>query len=981
MRRKVVAVWVSLLIMISSIVILVEIAERVEAPTTLYVGGGGPGNYSKIQWAIDNASDGDTVFVYSGTYYENIIVDKTINLNGENRDTTIIDGSGPTDVVLITQHRTNVSDFTVRNGYYGIYVENADRCNVSSNNLSDNSYGIHLYQSFRNNITNNHASNNGFGIYLYNSRYNHIYDNNASNNDNRGLIISYSHENNIKGNHLFKNDIGISLGSSENNIILDNMIKMNNRYGISIDESNEIIVSNNMMINNGVFVSGDMLEHWNSHEIDVLNTINAKPLYFWKDQTTGIIPIDAGQVILANCTNIIIENQSLYNASIGVELGFSSNNIIVNNTAISNFEAGIYLYLSNNNTIANNTCSNNRNGISLDFSSINVIEKNNCSNGSTGIDFLSSENNKIEGNILNNNAFGVYFHDSYYNIIGNNSCSFNSLYGIYLYAQSFENVLENNTCINNKYGIYLHMNSDHNIIENNNCSYNDDGIRLSTSNNVIKNNECSYNGDGIHLSSGNVYNLLENNTLSGNHQKGISLFYSSSIMYANKMEDNGIYVYGDKSTFTTQEISTNNTVNGKPVYYYKSVNMNNATLPSDAGQIILGDVSWLRIENVDVSSATAGIQIGYSSNIHIANSTSSHHYMYGIRILYSSSIRIYNTECLNNSGGIYFGYSSNSTIESCNSSNNINSIYLEYSDQNIIKDNNCLSGNNGIRLDDSANNIIKNNTCSNNEDGIILIFSLSNNNIIYHNNILNNTNQAYDSGTNRWDNGYPLGGNYWSDYSGVDNYKGPNQNVLGKDGIGDTPYTNIGGFAGAKDNYPLMAQYKPLENYTVLKPGWNLISIPLIQDEQNLTRVLGSIDGWYDAVQWYDTTDTSDPWMDTKIGKPFGNEMYVINESMGIWVHITNTGDTVFLYNGTIPSVNQTIQLHPGWNMVGYPSLSNHNRTMGLNNLEFGTDVDAIQWYDAATKTWHFMGPDDSFVPGRGYWMHSKVDTSWEVPL
>ena len=59
----------------------------------LYVGGGGPNNFTKIQYAIDNATFGDTVFVYSGTYYENIEVDRSITLIGENSATTIIDGS------------------------------------------------------------------------------------------------------------------------------------------------------------------------------------------------------------------------------------------------------------------------------------------------------------------------------------------------------------------------------------------------------------------------------------------------------------------------------------------------------------------------------------------------------------------------------------------------------------------------------------------------------------------------------------------------------------------------------------------------------------------------------------------------------------------------------------------------------------------------------------------------------------------------
>jgi outer membrane protein assembly factor BamB len=173
----------------------------------------------------------------------------------------------------------------------------------------------------------------------------------------------------------------------------------------------------------------------------------------------------------------------------------------------------------------------------------------------------------------------------------------------------------------------------------------------------------------------------------------------------------------------------------------------------------------------------------------------------------------------------------------------------------------------------------------------------------------------------------------------------------------------------------------PAENYTVLKEGWNLISVPWVQSDGSLTSVLDSLSGKYNAVQRYETWDMNKKWKHYRIGKSFGNDLAELNETMGFWIYVTQPGDTNFVYNGTQPSVNQTIQLYQGWNQVGYPSLTSYNRTVGLNNLTFGTHVDAIQWFNATTKTWHFVNQDDYFVPGRGYWFHSLVEMEWEVPL
>ena len=78
---------------------------------------------------------------------------------------------------------------------------------------------------------------------------------------------------------------------------------------------------------------------------------------------------------------------------------------------------------------------------------------------------------------------------------------------------------------------------------------------------------------------------------------------------------------------------------------------------------------------------------------------------------------------------------------------------------------------------------------------------------------------------------------------------------------------------------------------------------------------------------------------------------------------------------------NQSISLKPGWNLVGYPSLTNKDRTNALNNLTFNTDVDAIWTYNASSQKWEKIGDLDYFEIGKGYYIHAKAEVVWEVPL
>ncbi len=454
-----------------------------------------------------------------------------------------------------------------------------------------------------------------------------------------------------------------------------------------------------------------------------------------------------------------------------------------------------------------------------------------------------------------------------------------------------------------------------------------------------------------------------------------------------------------------------------------------------SGDAVKPTVDWVNITGFNLTGAgsgdeEAGVDLYGVSHCRIINNTVSFSGKHGINIRMSAGNHIIknNKVISNNVNGIYLWHSRNNVITDNNMSGNMGGAYLGFSEYNtitcnniwnnsgngitlMISSNNSVASNhivmkgvsaaeNGIRISSSSNSRVTNNNISlsggegieivsSSSDNIIaanniykstwrgIVFMSSSNNKIYHNNIISNGIQAEDNSNNQWDDGYPSGGNYWSDYSGVDLNSTPDQDVPPPDGIGDTPHVID---ADSKDNYPLMRPYL-FENYTVLKRGWNLISIPLIQKEQNLTKVLDDIHGLYDAVRWYDPTDTDDPWKQIKIGKTFGNDLSELNETIGFWIHVTRFGDTIFLFNGTSPVTSQQIQLYKGWNLVGYPSLTSYNRTDGLNNTIFGAHINKIMWFDASSKTWVTMEGSDYFQKGMGYWLHSNEDIIWHVPL
>jgi parallel beta-helix repeat protein len=346
---------------------------------TLFVGGSGEGNYTKIQIAIDDANDGDTIFVFddSSPYHENIILDKPITLIGEQKNTTIIDGNGFENTVSITDNYINIGNFTIRNSnnyykYAGIRVirsQQGGNENIISNNIViGNGMGIYITGQ-RNIVCNNMVTSNKVeGIFINSGDGNIVYGNTVNNNEMRGIVIAWASDTNITGNTIINNDNGIRIETSENTTVNLNTIVDNRQHGIDQTRSN-----------NSTF-----------------------------------------------CENHIVDNKNGY----GVWLKHSCNNNIFRNyiaqTNFSNEERALLIsvlicYNSDNNNFSLNTVSNDYFGMCIGIESYNnTCYMNNITNCLTGINtwtapmetrFVFSRNKKpnciIKNNFIDNQIHGL----------------------------------------------------------------------------------------------------------------------------------------------------------------------------------------------------------------------------------------------------------------------------------------------------------------------------------------------------------------------------------------------------------------------------------------------------------------------------------------------------------------------------------------------------------------------------------------------
>jgi parallel beta-helix repeat protein len=506
---------------------------------------GVPPDSQRIQEAINMANSEDRLFIFHGTYYENLVVNKTVSLTGESKNATIIDGQGFGTVIAVISSNSVINNLTIRNSGEkqnsewpcGIWLDHVTNCNLTGNVITNNTLGIFLDSSSFSTLKNNSMIANRYNFGALGSEVSHyIQDADTSNSiDNKPMYYWVNHH-----DEEVPSSAGYVALVNSTNIMIRNLSLENNLAGLLIVCSRNSTITNNIASENYVGI-------WLLFSSN--NTISDN------DITTNGLTSGFGVGVFNSSNNIIFNNGISANNGYGISLyGFSDHNNVVRNNIVRNTLKGIDLYEASYNNISWNIIANHTEStwfsIELDyFSNHNNICFNNITDNGNGISIESqSSHNRVFENIVTRNAwYGIdLISTANCNLILNNNITSNEGPGIRLSSSSNNTVSGNNVTANNYNGIMLEDFSNNNNITENNIANNGKGIWLecSSSNRFCLNNFID-NAQQVHTDW--YVNFWDNGT-KGNYWSD----YLTKYPNAMEIDDTGI---GD----TPYVINANNT--------------------------------------------------------------------------------------------------------------------------------------------------------------------------------------------------------------------------------------------------------------------------------------------------------------------------------------------------------------------------------------------------------------------------------------
>ena len=467
---------------------------------------------------------------------------------------------------------------------------------------------------------------------------------------------------------------------------------------------------------------------------------------------------------------------------------------------------------------------------------------------SNGVELVDSFNNSLSQNYIEGNEMGLKIINSTDTVLRNNS-----MYGNYFYnfgvsqetsLASLAQDIDTSNTVNGK-PIY-YWTAKHNISVPNDAGY---VALLNCSNVTVSNLILSDNEYGVSIANSDNCTLT-NDTIT-THETGF---------------DAGVYLLD----------SDNTTVSNSYISHTETVFVESSNYTLIANNVLPSHISLDHSENATIignyMSDDAGalfssglINLYYSPNVEIKNNQFRHAGNYGLYFGDGSPNGVVEDNSVIDgapfmdmgSGSLVF---KNNTIDA-RGSDSSSGFGIAAGDGDIV-DNNTIVGTETAIM--TWHTLVANNNISDNKEGIALnnnaiirdnliknntvgldFFAGSSGNLIFHNNMIANQIQVNirhhpgETACNVWDEGYPDGGNFWSDYNGTDLKSGLHQNVTGSDGTGDTPYVFD---ANNTDDYPLMGEFSPLN--VAQGVDVQVVSNSTISDFQfNGTAILFNVSG------------------------------------------------------------------------------------------------------------------------------------------
>ena len=310
----------------------------------LYVGGSGEGNYSSIQQAVDDAGDGDTIFVYGGVYNESVLVNKQIKLMGESRDDTII-AAATGYAINVTANNVEISHFTITGGSYphaGIVACGVENLNIHDCNFENNDCGLSVFSSYGSTISGCDFLDGFSGIVIVQSHDVVVSDCTISN-------ITGSAFSKYAGNISEFEGCGISLEGCQNVTISNNQISLSD-IAISLWSASHNNISLNTLHDN---IGGVLLAPYSDYNIISENTVTQEDSFGISIQGGSFNRISQNDVEeckgwCAICIvkgwsrgNNISENRVVH-SKIGISVEGVKNTVYRNNISL-NTDFGLYL--------------------------------------------------------------------------------------------------------------------------------------------------------------------------------------------------------------------------------------------------------------------------------------------------------------------------------------------------------------------------------------------------------------------------------------------------------------------------------------------------------------------------------------------------------------------------------------------------------------------------------------------------------------